>query len=244
MAASSSVDHQLAVLDAVAERHETAHPHALLAGRRELVADAFANHLALELGKGQQDVKREPAHRRRRVERLRDADKGNVPALEHFDQLGEVHERARQAVDLVDHHDVDLASFDVGQEPLQCRALQRSTETPAVVIAIRHQRPALRLLAGNVRLARLPLRVEAVELHVEAFLGGFAGVDRAADLRRDLCLGPSLLHPRDPFGLGRALLAKAASPFASPARVFLRPKKTQPFQRVPVMARAIEDSDL
>jgi hypothetical protein len=41
------VDDQFAVLDAVAERHEAAHPHALLAGRREFVADALADHLAL-----------------------------------------------------------------------------------------------------------------------------------------------------------------------------------------------------
>jgi hypothetical protein len=44
--------------------------------------------------------------------------------------------------------------------------------------------------------------------------------------------------------LVRVLPAKPASAFASPARAFLRPKKTQPFQRVPVIARAIEDSDL
>ena len=55
---------QLAVLDVVAERHEAAHPHALLAGGRELVADALADHLALELREGQQDVERQPAHAR------------------------------------------------------------------------------------------------------------------------------------------------------------------------------------
>jgi hypothetical protein len=210
-----------------------------LAGRRELVADTLADHLALELGEGQKDVKREPAHRRRRVERLGDADEGDVPALEYLDQLGKIHERAGQTVDLVDHHDVDLASFDVGQNPFQCRTVQGTARNAAVVVAIRHQRPAFRLLAGNIGLARLPLRIEAVKLHVEAFLGGFAGVDRAAHLCRDHCLGSSRLHPRDAFGLGRALLAKPASTFASPARMFLRPKKTQPFQRVPVMARAI-----
>ena len=47
------VDDQLAVLDLVAERDEAAHPHALPAGGRELVADALADHLALELGEGQ-----------------------------------------------------------------------------------------------------------------------------------------------------------------------------------------------
>ena len=137
-----------------------------------------------------------------------------------------------------------MASFDVGQKPLQCRALQGAARDTAVVVAVVDQNPAFRLLAGDIGLARLPLRVEAVELHVEAFLGGFVGVDRAAHFGRDLCVGSSLLHPRDPFGLGRALLAKPASTFASLARMFLRPKKTQPFQRVPAMARAIEDNDL
>ena len=44
------VHHQLAVDDVVAERWGAAHPHALAARRRELVADALADHLALELG--------------------------------------------------------------------------------------------------------------------------------------------------------------------------------------------------
>ena len=54
---------QLAVFDLVAERDEAAHPHALLARGGELVADALADDLALELGEGEQDVKRQPAHR-------------------------------------------------------------------------------------------------------------------------------------------------------------------------------------
>ena len=58
------VDDELAVLDVVAERHEAAHPHALLAGGGELVADALADDLALELGEGEQDVERQPPHAR------------------------------------------------------------------------------------------------------------------------------------------------------------------------------------
>jgi hypothetical protein len=38
-----------------------AHPHAALPGGRELVTDALADHLALELGEGEQDVEREAA---------------------------------------------------------------------------------------------------------------------------------------------------------------------------------------
>src|SRR5208282_3103684 len=44
---------------------------ALLFGRRNLVADALARDLALELGEGEQHVEREAAHAARRIERLR-----------------------------------------------------------------------------------------------------------------------------------------------------------------------------
>ena len=85
------VDDQLSVLDLVAERRPAAHPHALLAGGRDFVADALADHLALKLGEGQQDIERQPTHRARRVERLGHGDEGDAVALEHLDQLGEVH---------------------------------------------------------------------------------------------------------------------------------------------------------
>ena len=41
---------QFAVLDVIAERHVAAHPHALFLRGRDLVADALAGDLALELG--------------------------------------------------------------------------------------------------------------------------------------------------------------------------------------------------
>ena len=50
------IDDQLAVAHVVPKRNISAHPHAPLAGRREFVADAFADHLALELREGQQDI--------------------------------------------------------------------------------------------------------------------------------------------------------------------------------------------
>jgi hypothetical protein len=54
------VGHQSAVLDVVAQRWHAAHPHALALAGRDLVADAFAGDLALELGEGQQDVQHQP----------------------------------------------------------------------------------------------------------------------------------------------------------------------------------------
>jgi hypothetical protein len=52
-------DDQFAVLDVVAERHIAAHPHALGLRRGDLVANALAGDLALELGKGEQHVERQ-----------------------------------------------------------------------------------------------------------------------------------------------------------------------------------------
>ena len=73
------------------------------------------------------------------------------------------------------------------------------------------------LLALNVGERRLALGVEAVEFHVEPFVGRHAGVDGAANLAARC--GHLLLRLRNP-------------------------KKAGPFQRTFVIARAIADSDL
>ena len=141
--------------------------------------------------------------------------------VEHLDQLGEVHERAAEPVDLVDDHDVDPARLDVGEQPLQRRPLQRPAGEAAVVVAVGDQEPALGLLARDIGLAGLPLGIEGVELHVEPLLAALARVDGAAALEDDRAACEGFAHPLP--------------------RWFLRPKKTQPFQRVPVMARATEE---
>ena len=168
--------------------------------------------------KREQDVERQPPHRGRGVERLGDRDEGDAGAVEHLDQLREVHQRARQPVDLVDHDDVDQPLLDVGEQPLQRRPLQRAAGEAAVVVGLADQRPALGALAGDVGLAGLALGVQRVELLLQPLLGGLAGVDRAAELA-----GDRLRHA------------------ALPCR--LMPKNTRPFQRVPVMARAIAESE-
>src|SRR5712671_3084994 len=48
--------HKLTVLRAIAERRDAAHPHSLSLRGGNLVADALADDLALELRKGQQNV--------------------------------------------------------------------------------------------------------------------------------------------------------------------------------------------
>jgi hypothetical protein len=102
----------------------------LLAAGGDLVADALGRHLALELGEAEQDVQRQPPHRRGRVERLRDRDEGHAVPVEHLDQLGEVRQRAAEAVDLVDHHHVDQPVLDVLQQPLQAGRSSVPPEMP------------------------------------------------------------------------------------------------------------------
>ena len=99
---------------------------------------------------GQPPVERQSPHAGRRVERLGDADEGDVVALEDFDQLGEIHQRAAEPVDLVDDDDVDQAGLDVGHQLLQPRPLQRAAGEAAVVVALTDRSPALGLLAGDI----------------------------------------------------------------------------------------------
>jgi hypothetical protein len=61
--------------------------------------------------------------------------------IKEFDELGEVGERAGQAIDLVDHDDVDPPLSDVGQESLQGRAVQGATREAAIVIALGTRAP-------------------------------------------------------------------------------------------------------
>ena len=56
--------------------------------------------------------------------------------VEHLDQLREVHQRARQPVDLVDHDDVDQPLLDVGEELPQRRPLQGPAREAAVVVRV------------------------------------------------------------------------------------------------------------
>lgn len=69
-------------------------------------------------------------------------------------------------------------------------------------------------LAGDIGGASLVLRIKRVEVLIEAFLGGFAGVDGAADA-----------------GRGHGF------------EVLVRPKKRGPDQWAPVICRAMAESE-
>lgn len=64
------VDHQTPLAPVIAERYRTPHPKAALLGGGNLVANALAGHLTLELCEREQHIQREPTHRGRGVELL------------------------------------------------------------------------------------------------------------------------------------------------------------------------------
>src|SRR5208282_6627892 len=120
------------------------------------------------------------AHRARGVELLRHRDERHRFSVEEFDQPRKIGKRPGQPVDLVDDHDVDPAGPNIAEEVLQRRSLYITAREPTVVIAGLGQYPALVALAADIGLAGFALRRERVEFLLEPFLGGFAGVDRAA----------------------------------------------------------------
>src|SRR5215218_8530954 len=210
-------DVQGPVLDPVAERHYATHPDALLLRCSNLVPDALARDLALELSKGQQHVEGEPPHAGRSVEGLGHRDERDAVPIEELDQLGKVGERSGEAIHLVDDDHVDAAGPDLAEQPLQRRSLHRSAREAAIVVAARQAAPAFMGLALDVSLGCLALAVERVELLLEPVLGRDTGVDRAAQNTNRL-------------------------PLHHDARARSRsPKKRGPFQFVPVMARATLD---
>ena len=55
-------------------------------------------------------------------------------AVEHIDKPGEVHQGTAEAINLVDHHNVYPARFDVSKETLQGRALQRAASISRICL--------------------------------------------------------------------------------------------------------------
>src|SRR6516164_2422740 len=64
---------------------------------------------------------------------------------------------------------------------LQSRPTDRRAGEPAVIITRAQAHPAFVPLAGDEGLAGLALRKQRIEFLFESLLGGFAGVDCAAD---------------------------------------------------------------
>src|SRR5947209_5591129 len=130
--------------------------------------------------------------------------------IEQLNQLGEIRQRPRQAVDLVDNDDGDLSGADIVQQLLKVRPVGGPAGVPAIVIAGTDQGPAGMGLALYVCRSSIILGVQRVELLVEPMIGRDPGIDRAADT-----LYGGSLHGRAPIA-GRSSLSR-------------RPKKRGPF---------------
>src|SRR5690606_38725530 len=100
----------------------------------------------------------------RGIEMLRDRDERHVVPLEDFHQPGEVHQRSAEAVYLVYNDRIDPTGLDVRYQLLQRRSLDVAARVSAVVVTIGDRDPALGLLAGDVRLGRLALSIQRVEV--------------------------------------------------------------------------------
>jgi hypothetical protein len=208
------VDHQSAIPAVIAERHHAADPQSLSLRGRDLVADALAGHLALELGKGEQHVQGQPPHRGGRIELLGDRDERDPMGIEQLHQLGKIRQRPGQAVDLVDHHHVNFPGPNIGQQLLERRAGGRAAGIAAVVIAGPDQGPAFRRLAAHIGFGGVMLGIQRAEILLQPILGRDPGIDGAAN----------------PPGGPRA--------HDGPSERRRRPKKRGPDHRVPVMANA------
>ena len=106
--------------------------------------------------------------------------KETVLSIKNLHKPGKIRQRPGQPVDLVDDDRVDPPDLDIGEQALQRRALQGGAGDTAIVVTGGQHDPALVLLARDIGLAGLPLRLQRVEVLFQAFFGGFAGVDGAA----------------------------------------------------------------
>jgi hypothetical protein len=68
----------------------TSHPHALLLRSGDFVSNPFTCNLSLELGKGEQDVQRQPSHGCRRIKLLGDRDEADTLLIEGFNDPGKI----------------------------------------------------------------------------------------------------------------------------------------------------------
>ena len=150
---------ELVIDEIVAIGDASAHEHAEPERGADLVADAVADHLALELRERGEDVHDHASGGVRGVELLGDGDKGDFVLLEDVVELREVRKRAREAVDLVHDHDIDLAVFDVLNHLLERRAVRVASGESAVAVFFL-ETPAVRGLRFDVGERGVALGVE------------------------------------------------------------------------------------
>src|ERR1700722_9328265 len=76
------VDKNPTLAQIIAEWDAAAHPHSLGLRSCDLIPNPFAGHFPLKLREGEEDIEREPAHRGRSVELLRDRNEADLLRIE------------------------------------------------------------------------------------------------------------------------------------------------------------------
>src|SRR5690606_36690245 len=140
-----------------------------------------------------------PSHAGGGIEGLRDAHKTDVMLLKQLDQTGKIRERAGQAIDLVDNHDIDASRGDIGEQLLKAGPFHAATGIAPVIIAGGQGPPAYAGLALDISLTGLMLGIETVKTLLQPFLGAFARIDGAAFYRRLHCTASRNPKKRGPF---------------------------------------------
>ncbi|MPM54196.1 hypothetical protein SDC9_100970 [bioreactor metagenome] len=145
------------------------------------------------MGEGHQDIEHHAPRTAGGVDILRHAHKGGFVLIEERQQTGEVQQRTRQTVQFVDDHRVNPPCPDVVQQTLQRGPFQIAAAESAIVITFRKALPVSMFLAEDERLPGFALGIEAVELHVQPFVGAFARIDGTPDRCVDfshVCVSP------------------------------------------------------
>jgi hypothetical protein len=110
-------------------------------------------------------------------------DKRYFTLLKKLHGLDKVDETAGEAVDFINRHHIHLPCFNVTQKPLECWPIGIFPAEAAIIIVVRKSHPVFPALALDISLNGLSLRVNGIELLLQAIVIGYPAIDGDADSR-------------------------------------------------------------
>ena len=168
--------HEVLVVVAVAVGNHAAIPHTFFGALVHLIAGAVSGHFPFKLCEVEEDVAQKPSHGVLGVEALGDRDEFDVVLVEDVHEQVKILHSARQAVDLVGEHTVDLAGLHVCQHLFKRGPVERFGGIGAVLV---HAVDGVIVLAAAVRFQAFPLGLEGAIVGVQLVPAGNAGVQGA-----------------------------------------------------------------